>query len=120
MSSEKSCDDYESICEKCEHFSDRVSYFCNICNSELTIECNCVAIVWCQSLDCICKECVIKYEDIICEKCGKKINNYLSKRNSKILIEDSGDILCYDDCLPKYHLNLSCCPYGNCDYCPSR
>ena len=64
----------ETLCENCV-ISTRESCLitdedesikgCDLCNRGISTKCNCIAIVWSQSTNCVCRKCLLKYEGTI-------------------------------------------------------
>lgn len=68
----------ENMCQFCfKHIDELMFQICMYCSRNIGMICNCIAISWCQSGECICKECFFKKKGwkkmkFKCQKCGKK------------------------------------------------
>ncbi len=86
----------ENVCHRCGNLEDEYIHMaCEICNRKIG-HCKCLAICWCQSVDCICRDCIqrVKFK-IKCDKCKIDLADDLSKESFPTICEDSGDdVLC--------------------------
>ncbi len=61
----------ENACHRCFHYDPEPSYLtCSTCDRRVHVEC-CVAFMWCQSHDVICKDCIPqdRETDTTCRDC---------------------------------------------------
>jgi hypothetical protein len=71
MCSARLCPDcVMETCERClTSVSENEVKWCTYCG--LTTCWECVAVVWCQSTNCVCKDCVDQYESsLVCQTCN--------------------------------------------------
>jgi hypothetical protein len=90
----------EDVCQRCNTPGDTyIGLFrCEICEKNISINCddNCLALCWCQAVECICRDCISNYDTpILCKECDKDMRKELSK-STRSVAED-GDCLC-DKC----------------------
>jgi len=60
----------DHCCELCFGFEDEQKWVCERYNKEICMDC--IAVCWCQCIECICKLCVKDKDIPICPKCDKK------------------------------------------------
>jgi hypothetical protein len=95
-----SCFD-ENVCNRCYLIcNDYIHTRCSICEKTISLECNCCAVCSCQSVDCYCKDCVIKSKiNIKCSKCKKNIINDLCCDEYPLIVEDAGTEIKCSKCM---------------------
>ena len=92
--------DYESVtnCERCDAqvLDFQNLQICETCRRFVSTEteCDCIAVVYCQSEWCICKDCVQTCNmDLKCEKCGVDLRIKLSREGVNLIYGDD-NIVC--------------------------
>lgn len=91
----------ERICHRCSAISDHyINTVCDHCNRNISLApCTCVAITWCQSTKCICRDC-LQYTDITlnCSKCNADIIGLLEDESYPRVCEDGSEVLLCQKC----------------------
>lgn len=97
---------YKTKCAYCKKKQDVGDYsntkICTICEQIFCFDCNHIALCWCQSVECICKSCILKSKDLDyeCKKCGKNVATDMSDMDYPTVVGDSDNIRCME-CLYK-------------------
>lgn len=92
----------EKVCNRCKTIYDdsNISHlYCEQCGKHVWAECYCVALCWSQSVDCICRDCIIDCSTKLkCKKCKTKkfVRHFI--KNNECLVEDCGDVLICNPC----------------------
>lgn len=87
----------EQLCHRCGLTSpDFVNTYCDGCERMIALTCQCVAVTWCQSTSCICRDCIVQSKlHLRCEKCSKDMVDDLKSADFPGIVEDGGSpILC--------------------------